>query len=356
LDTFHQARLGPLAMSNYAIYRHEKCGHKYDTKTGAMLNNNWTHLQKMVDELTRQLEKAEPNWDPTLSKNNIWLYDAVPGGINAENVAKYVWELVWERAGQKIRKNACLLVENYAGFSPDMMGIINVNQWAQDTCAWAKKKFGENLLGVVLHLDEKTPHIHIISIPLVTGKDGKKRLNARALLGGPLGASKLANEVTEYSKAMAHHGLKRGAPTVETGVTHVPLKVLQAEKREKLQNAAALKEVLRQPFDKLLGQQASIAHIIDMFSADVESDILTKAEKKRTAALLKKQEEELAQKERLVDDLADQSAALEREVARLQALLDEDEDDNGPEPKIGPAVKPTLKPSGHDHPQPSIAM
>lgn len=331
------------SMSNYAIYRHEKCGHKYDRKTGAMLYNNWTHLQKMVDELTRQLEKAEPNWDPKLSKNNVWLYDAVPGGMSAENVANYVFDRVVEQAGQKIRENACLLVENYAGFSPDMMGTIDVWQWAQDTVGWAKKKFGKNLLGIVLHLDEKTPHIHILSIPMVVGKDGKERLNARALLGGPLGASKLANEVTEYSKAMAHHGLKRGAPTVETGVTHVPLKVLQAEKREKLQNAVALKEVLRRPITDLLAQGASIRNMIDMFSVEIESDILTKAEKKRAAALLKKQQQELAEKDQAARNLVDRNRALQDEINRLRSAL------NG-------GNKPESKTPGYDHPQPTIGM
>src|SRR6185369_9949375 len=100
------------SMNNYAIYRHQKCGHVTDRKTGAMLHNNWKHLQLMIDELTRRLETANPNWKPELSKNNVWLYDAVPRGMSAENVAEHIFDLVTEKGGQKIRKNACLLVEN----------------------------------------------------------------------------------------------------------------------------------------------------------------------------------------------------------------------------------------------------
>jgi hypothetical protein len=149
---------------------------------------------------------------------------------------------------------------------------------------------------------------------------------------------------------MAHHGLKRGAPAVETGVVHIPLKVVQAEKRERLQNAAALKEMLRQPFDKLLGKEASIANMIEWFLADMESDSLAHQEKKRTAALLKKQQEELAKKDHIARALADENVILEMEVERLRALLDDKSGSDGDAPPINGHKPPA------ERPQPGMEM
>lgn len=79
-----------------------------------------------------------------------------------------------------------------------------VKEWAEISLQWAKQKFGENnnIQGAVLHLDEQTPHLQILSI---CSKD--HRLNARYYTGG---RAKLRALWTEYAQAVKHLGLKRG--------------------------------------------------------------------------------------------------------------------------------------------------
>ena len=52
-----------------------------------------------------------------------------------------------------------------------------LNEWCAGNLNWLKKTFGaENLVSAVLHLDEKTPHIHATVVPIVTGERRKAKL------------------------------------------------------------------------------------------------------------------------------------------------------------------------------------
>ncbi len=46
-----------------------------------------------------------------------------------------------------------------------------LDKWKHDTVEWVKKEFGQNVVNLVLHLDEKTPHAHLLAVPMT--KEGK---------------------------------------------------------------------------------------------------------------------------------------------------------------------------------------
>lgn len=71
-----------------------------------------------------------------------------------------------------------------SGTSEDMRRIQNtgkLNEWCKDNVEWLQETFGkDNLVSAVLHMDEKTPHIHATVVPIVTGerrkiKEAKKK-------------------------------------------------------------------------------------------------------------------------------------------------------------------------------------
>ena len=48
--------------------------------------------------------------------------------------------------------------------------------WCSDNLKWLRETYGErNLVSAVLHMDEKTPHIHATIVPIVTGERRKAR-------------------------------------------------------------------------------------------------------------------------------------------------------------------------------------
>ena len=74
-----------------------------------------------------------------------------------------------------------------------------LDKWKQDTVEWVKQEFGDNVVNLVLHLDEKTPHAHLLAVPLT--KEGK--LSAKDFFN-PDTAKRWQDD---YAKAT---GLKRG--------------------------------------------------------------------------------------------------------------------------------------------------
>jgi hypothetical protein len=100
---------------------------------------------------------------------------------------------------------------------------LNVNKhrladWTNMTASWLRNMFGDNLLQMQLHLDETTPHIHAVVLPLVekpiiqgTGlRKGESVLKWRLCGSDVLRKSWYFHMQTEYSKAVEVLGLERG--------------------------------------------------------------------------------------------------------------------------------------------------
>lgn len=107
---------------------------------------------------------------------------------------------VWQRDAQ-------------TGLAADMRG----SAWEQHCLTWAKREWGDNLVAMHLHQDEKTPHFQCFVVP-VLGKGGGRagevgtepncaaRLSARDMFS-PTTLSQLQ---TDFAEAMQPFGLERG--------------------------------------------------------------------------------------------------------------------------------------------------
>jgi hypothetical protein len=112
-------------------------------------------------------------------------------------------------------------------FNDDIMKSFdiesNVNKhrladWTNITATWLRNMFGNNLLQMQLHLDETTPHIHAVVLPLVekpiiqgTGlRKGESVLKWRLCGSDVLRKRWYFHMQTEYSKAVEVLGLERG--------------------------------------------------------------------------------------------------------------------------------------------------
>lgn len=106
-------------------------------------------------------------------------------------------------AGKKFRKDAVKAVEIFCGFSPGCEKFVSIEQWAQASLDYVKRKFGEdNLVSAVLHMDEQTPHMHFVIIPMVGDKLAAKRI---------FGTRKQLHEMqNEFHAVVKKFGLQRG--------------------------------------------------------------------------------------------------------------------------------------------------
>ena len=93
-------------------------------------------------------------------------------------------------------------------------------EWINANLEFVKKEFGEkNIVRFSVHRDEKTMHIHAVTVPLTN--DG--RLSARELLGNP---KEMSQRQDRYADQMKSFGFERGIKA--TGVKHEDAKTYYA--------------------------------------------------------------------------------------------------------------------------------
>ncbi len=141
-----------------------------------------------------------------------------------------------EEAGiKRLRPGQNTALEIILTGSPETLNSLDekgLEKWVNESMAWAGKTWGEeNIVTAVLHRDEKTPHIHLIVVPIVQGlsrrskardemlrRVGKKvKTKKRNTTGNRLSANEVYTQPrlyayhTSYAKEVgAHFGLKRG--------------------------------------------------------------------------------------------------------------------------------------------------
>jgi hypothetical protein len=171
---------------SYAILRVEKI------KTMAGVGSAVAHNRRTSAE-------SAPQADPSKTHMNI----VVAGGPADEIVSVFKQKI--EACG-KHRKDAVLALELVITASPDFFQNktdAQAKEWIDASHDWLKRAFGaDNIVDLVLHLDEKEPHLQALIVPIYNGK-----LRASAWLDGP---KKMEDMQTSYHKAVEKFGLKRG--------------------------------------------------------------------------------------------------------------------------------------------------
>lgn len=143
------------------------------------------------------------------------------------------------------RKDACVAEEVMVTTSPEYWGDWKtqidskefqdkLDAWQDATMKWFKKKYGDNVVQAELHLDETTPHIHLMIVPIME-KNGQNVLCAKDMFA----PKELNKNQTEYAKAMEGFGLVRGQERSESKHIsfheHARMKAKDAEHKKALQ-------------------------------------------------------------------------------------------------------------------------
>lgn len=148
------------------------------------------------------------NADETKTTYNIELTDRPPGKSYVDCFHEKIESSTWYKNGShKIAKNAIYGVEFMLTFGGEATGKIDIDKWCSDNMKWLEANFGgaDNVVSAILHLDERTPHIHAIVIPL----DEKGKLNYTKYLGGS--KYRLSELQDSYHREVGqNHQLDRG--------------------------------------------------------------------------------------------------------------------------------------------------
>lgn len=122
-------------------------------------------------------------------------------------------------AGCRVRRDSVKFVETLITTSPEFAKAheSEMTEYFERALGFLKERVGEeNIFSAVVHMDEKTPHMHLCFVPLT--KD--KRLSAKEILGNK---KNMIRWQDDFYACMAERWpeLERGTPAVETRRKHL---------------------------------------------------------------------------------------------------------------------------------------
>lgn len=165
-------------------------------------------------ERTKEKYASNPDIDITRSKDNFHI-------IQPEQKYRREIDDRIKAAGCRIRKDSTMFVDTLITTSPEFFEGRNkkeIKAFFAEAVNFMERKIGKgNIFSAVVHMDEKTPHLHLCFTPIT--EDG--RLSAKEILGNRAQLSKWQDEFHAHMKKQFPI-LKRGESALVTRRKHIP--------------------------------------------------------------------------------------------------------------------------------------
>ena len=204
---------------------------RFSKQKGNLATKIEAHHERTKDEY-----KSNPDIDTSKSKNNIHLI--APQMRYKAEVDKRIKE-----SGCRVRKDSTRFVDTLITASPEFfwdMTHEKMVEYFQRAVDFIKSKIRPDMIfSAVVHLDEKTPHLHLCFVPLTEDN----RLTAKEILGNRAKLSKWQDEFHEFMVKFYPY-IERGTSATLTQRKHIPTYIFKsAVKLEKMQTE--IEEVLK---------------------------------------------------------------------------------------------------------------
>ena len=163
-------------------------------------------------ERTKEVYASNPDIDAERTKQNFHL--VTPRWSYEQEIRHRI-----RMAGCRVRKDSVKFVDTLVTVSPEFAEAHEAEmlEYFNRAFDFLKERVGEeNIISAVVHMDEKTPHLHLCFVPLT--KDG--RLSAKEILGNK---KRMIQWQDDFYACMSERWLEleRGTPAVETKRKHL---------------------------------------------------------------------------------------------------------------------------------------
>ena len=240
-----------MANAQYAILRFAK--YKGPEISGIEAHN----------ERTKEKYASNPDIDPSRTHLNFHL-------IKPERKYRAESECQIAEAGCRTRSDSVRVVEALITATPEFFKgkkRAEIREFFNEALEFIKQNQApETIISAVVHLDEKSPHMHLCFVPLTEDK----RLCAKEILGNK---KKLTQWQDKYWEHMVkkYPDLERGESASETGRTHIPPRLFKEAvhlNRMKEQIMAILND--SNPFNKK-SKAEELETLLDKYVPGVEA-------------------------------------------------------------------------------------
>lgn len=202
-------------MTQYAV-----CHLQKGEKSGGSTSSLTTHIE-------RQTKNGKPfipaNADPLLTHLNRELIKFPDGVYNRTSaISQRIKDAnLVRKVGKNQSTHICMILSGTHEQMMKLMAEGRLNEWVDANLKWARDTFGkDNIVSAVLHMDEKTPHLHITIVPIVAEERKRREREGKAKNKTKSGNRLAADEVMaryklrqyqdSYGIAMKPFGLERG--------------------------------------------------------------------------------------------------------------------------------------------------
>ena len=237
--------------AQYAILRFAKY-------KGSEISNIEAH-----NERTKEKYASNPDVDTSRSHLNFHL-------ITPERKYRAEAEKQIAEAGCRTRSDSVRVVEALVTATPEFFKgkkKDEIKAYFQEALGFIKQNQNpETIISAVVHMDEKTPHMHLSFVPLT--EDG--RLSAKEIVGNKKKLTQWQDEFWEHM-VKKYPDLERGESASETGRTHIPPRLFKEAvhlNRLKEQIMAILNDT--NPFNKK-AKAEELAALLDKYSPGAEA-------------------------------------------------------------------------------------
>ena len=171
------------------------------------------------NERTKEQYASNPDIDTSRSRYNLHLVQ--PQGRYREEADRMI-----AAAHCRVRKDSVRVVEALVTASPEFFKD-KTNREIRAYFAYALKflegrQCPDTFLSAVVHMDEKTPHLHLCFVPLTA--DG--RLSAKEIIGNRKNLVKWQDEFWQHM-VKQYPELERGESASQTGREHIPPRIFK---------------------------------------------------------------------------------------------------------------------------------
>ncbi len=264
------------------------------------------------NERTKKKYASNPDVDTSRSRLNFHL-------VTPERKYRAEAEKQIAEAGCRTRSDSVRVVEALVTASPEFFNgkkRSEVRAYFTEALEFIKQNQNpDTIISAVVHMDEKTPHMHLCFVPLTEDK----RLSAKEIVGNK---KKLTWWQDEFWKHMVrkYPHLERGESASETGRTHIPPRLFKEAvhlNRMKEQIMAILND--SNPFNKK-SKAEELEALLDKYIPGVE---IMRTKLKKYDKTYKELTAENAALEQKLNSASRESIQKKLEIQRKLCELDE---------------------------------
>ena len=227
------------------------------------------------NERTKESYASNPDIKTELSKHNF--HPVAPQGKYRE-----VSNQIIRNAGCRVRKDSVTAVEVLITASPEFFegkSRKEIREFFEYAVDFMKSKQNpDTYISAVVHVDEKTPHMHLCFVPITP--DG--RLSAKEIIGNKKRLTKWQDEFWSYM-VKKYPDFERGESASQTGRTHIPPRLFKQAARLNRQKDKLLQLLSEMNAINAKAKSKEISALLEDYIPGVE-ELMTKLKKTSLAA------------------------------------------------------------------------